>query len=409
MKREGPARRSIAYVMTHYPRVTQTFIAREIAALRDADIVVVPFAMNEPDAHDRHDPEAKDTFYLKASSPFVFARSVLAGIRAGPVGFSRTLALALGTAGTDVGRIAKRLAHFAEAILVWDECRRRNVGQIHAHFGQTPSTIAWFAAELGRAVGAGPTRWTFSVHCASEVYDREWTRPNEKLESADVAVCVCDHTRAQMLWFSKPALWHKVVVARCGIDLEHYPLRNPRPVGTPAKLLTVGRLSPAKAHLILLDAVARARAAGCDVSLLIVGGGELHDAIACRAEKLGISDHVDFVGEVPPDRVRGYLEQADLFCLPSLDEGLPVSMMEAMATGVPVVTTYVAGIPELAVDDVTAAVVPAANSQALASAIERLISDAALRERLIEAARRQVEQLHDERTTMPRFMRAIGI
>jgi glycosyltransferase involved in cell wall biosynthesis len=84
-------------------------------------------------------------------------------------------------------------------------------------------------------------------------------------------------------------------------------------------------------------------------------------------------------------------------------------MMEAMATGVPVVTTYVAGIPELAVDDVTAAVVPAANSQALASAIERLISDAALRERLIEAARRQVEQLHDERTTMPRFMRAIGI
>jgi colanic acid/amylovoran biosynthesis glycosyltransferase len=102
-------------------------------------------------------------------------------------------------------------------------------------------------------------------------------------------------------------------------------------------------------------------------------------------------------GELTPDEVRDALTEAQVFCLPSFSEGLPVSIMEAMAAGVPVVTSWIAGIPELAQSEVTALTVPPGRADALADALQRLLTDQALAARLAIAARRRVEELHDQR------------
>jgi glycosyltransferase involved in cell wall biosynthesis len=109
---------------------------------------------------------------------------------------------------------------------------------------------------------------------------------------------------------------------------------------------------------------------------------------------LDLSDHVLFTGELTPAEVRKRLAAADIFCMPSFSEGLPVSIMEAMAMGVPVVTTWVSGIPELATEGVTALLVPPGNSERLAVALRRMLADAPLRERLVLNARAEVERAH---------------
>jgi colanic acid/amylovoran biosynthesis glycosyltransferase len=128
-----------------------------------------------------------------------------------------------------------------------------------------------------------------------------------------------------------------------------------------------------------------------------VGDGPFAATLRREADRLQLSDKVDFAGEQLPDRVGDMLGDADIFCLPSFSEGLPVSLMEAMARGVPVVTTWISGIPELARDEVTALTVPAGNAQALATALERVAGDEALRSRLVEQARAAVERQHNGR------------
>jgi glycosyltransferase involved in cell wall biosynthesis len=169
----------------------------------------------------------------------------------------------------------------------------------------------------------------------------------------------------------------------------------------------VGRLAPEKGHLVLIEAMALLAAEDVALHARIVGGGDLAPAIAAAVREAGLDDAVDLVGEVAPREVRPLVESSDIFCLPTFDEGLPVSIMEAMAVGVPVVTTYVNGIPELAVDGRTAMVVPAGNAEALADALRAASTDVELRGRLAAEARKAVEAHHDKRDAIPAFIDAI--
>ncbi len=315
--------------------------------------------------------------------------------------------MALRTAGTDAAKATKRLFHFVEAICTWDHATAAGATQLHAHFGTTPSTVAMWAAEYARRRGEGPTRWSFSYHSASEMYDTAWALNRAKAASADVVVCVSDQTRSNLLRTCDPADWPKVQVVRLGIDLDDFAYREPPPPADPPTVIVVGRLAPEKGHLVLIDAMARLARAGTALHARIVGGGDLADTIAAAVRDAGLDDCVDLVGEVAPSDVRPLVESSDIFCLPTFDEGLPVSIMEAMATGVPVVTTYVNGIPELAVDGVTAMVVPAGNADALADALAVAATDTELRARLAGAARTAVETHHDRRDAVPAFIAAI--
>ncbi|MGI9052501.1 MAG: glycosyltransferase family 4 protein, partial [Ilumatobacteraceae bacterium] len=242
-----------------------------------------------------------------------------------------------------------------------------------------------------------PCTWSFTIHGFQDFADDRVTRLDLKVQSASFVACVSDFTRAQLCRVTDPSAWDRFHVVRCGIDVDAFAFRAPPPPGRRARIVTIARLSPEKGHVVLLDAVHELTEHGVDVELHIVGDGPNASTIERAAAGLGLSDRVTLVGELEPLRVRDELRSADVFCLASFAEGIPISIMEAMAIGVPVVTTYVGGIPELAVDERTALVVPASNSRALATAIRRAVVDGPLRKRLAHAARRLVEERHDVR------------
>jgi glycosyltransferase involved in cell wall biosynthesis len=140
-----------------------------------------------------------------------------------------------------------------------------------------------------------------------------------------------------------------------------------------------------------------------DVNLRLVGDGPQGPALRKAVAAHGLQDKVVFVGELPTEGVRAELAKADIFCLPSFSEGLPVSIMEAMATGVPVVTTWIAGIPELAENGVSALCVPPGRADALGQALRRLSDEPETREKLAHNGRERVVALHDQQKSGARM------
>lgn len=186
------------------------------------------------------------------------------------------------------------------------------------------------------------------------------------------------------------------VVIPNGIAPGSYPLPAPDPAvtgrtrGSPV-VLFAGRLRTRKAVAVLLEAFPRLRAEHPEAVLVLLGDGEQRPALEARARRLGIAEAVRFAGAQPRDAMGDWLAAADLFCLPSIYEGFPLAILEAMAAGLPVVATAVAGVPEAVVDRVTGRVVPAEDAAALARALSELAADPEGARRMGEAGRRRVE------------------
>lgn len=391
--------RRLGYIVTHYPKLSQTFVANEIRELRVHDVDVVPFSLNEPDAGDLLTDEARAeqarTVYIKAAGAAAIGLALARVLLRHPRAVRAWLLPAMRSAGFDVKAVVWRLFHLGEAALVRRTCRAKGITHLHAQFGQATATVAWLAHELDAVVGDGELTWSFTIHGFQDFVNEKETRLDLKAESASFVVCISDFTRSQLMRITEPELWPRFHVVRCGIDFARFTYAPRARVAQPPVILTVGRLSTEKGHNVLLDALATMRRAGVEAVVDFVGDGEHRRGIEGHARRIGVTDAVRFLGERPPDEVAERLRTADVFCLPSFAEGLPVSIMEAMATGTPVVTTYVSGIPELAVDRETAMVVPAGNADALAAALTTVLADEPLREKMTAAAVERVRAAHD--------------
>jgi len=249
------------------------------------------------------------------------------------------------------------------------------------------------ACEFGNQAG-GRWTWSFTIHGYQDFVNERDAALGRKAESASYVICVSDFTRSQLMRVSDAPQWHKFHVVRCGIDLDRFAFSPRDEVAEVPTILLVGRLSPEKGHALLLEALSLLHLEGIDAIAEFVGYGYLGPDLEARAVRLGVSDRVQFLGSLHSSQVPERLRHADVFCLPSFAEGLPVSIMEAMAVGVPVVTTYTGGIPELAVNEETALVVPAGDARSLANALARILRDSELRQRLVNNARKRVEARH---------------
>jgi glycosyltransferase involved in cell wall biosynthesis len=389
----------LAYVMTHYPRVALTFIAGEIDEVERHGGRIFPIVMNQPTPADLTTEEARErqrrSFYLKAS-PLRIAAAALAEFAAHPVKMTKLAFRAIKSARSDFGLMARRLVHLGYAAASARYCRERQIRHLHAHFGQTPATIAWFACEILNFDPDAMCTWSFTIHGFQDFVDEAVARLDLKAASASFVICVSDFTKSQLCRVTDARYWDRFHVVRCGIDLDAFPLRSPRQMRQIPRIAIVGRLSPEKGHGILLEAVAKLAREDVPVEVEIVGDGPFADAIRRQEAGLGIQDRVSHSGELLPEEVARRLADADIFCMASFSEGLPISIMEAMAIGVPVVTTWISGIPELAVNEITAMTVPPGNSDALAAAIKQLIREPELCKRLAPAARSAVERLHSQ-------------
>lgn len=399
----------IAYVMTHYPRVALSFISGEIDGMEADGVTIHPFAMNLPDKADLLSEEARAryarTIYLKRSWSKLLG-TFLKTFAAHPIASTKLIFTALRSARGDVPLLAKRLSHLLQASQLARTCRERGIARLHAHFGQAPATITWFAGEILNFDADRRAAWSFTIHGFQDFVDETIARLDLKARSADFVVCVSDFTKSQLCRLLHPSLWQRAHVVRCGIDLDQFGMRKARGQASPPRIISVGRLSSEKGQVVLLQACKLLIDRGVDVRLTLIGSGPLEDLLREQIRLAGLEEVVDLPGEKPADEVRAELENADVFCLPSFAEGLPISIMEAMAVGVPVVASAISGIPELVVNKETGLTVPPGNAEEFANAIESLLKDDGARGAMISAARKRVERRHD-RTTNVRQMRAL--
>ena len=390
----------IAYLLTHYPSPSHTFIYGEIHALEQLGVTTSPISVNPVRTaellsnEDRS--EASRTYYIKAVARPTILRIVARHALGHPASFIRTVGLALKTAGWDFHAVLWHLFHVIEAVLVLRRCEAVGATHLHSHFGGLPSTIALYASELSIRRGQRQLPWSVTVHGFHEFANERSSLLREKVCEASFVACISDFTRAQLMRIvGDTAKWPDIHVVRCGIDLDRFRFEpRPRDDG-PLRIMITARVVAEKGFGVLFDAMALLTERGTESQLIVVGDGPARASLADRAEQLGLVDRIEWLGFQPPAEVLHWLGTADVFCLPSFAEGLPIVLMEAMAVGVPVVGTFLGGVPELVRDGHSGRLVPAGRADLLADALEQLSRPSPERDAMAKSARQAVEELHE--------------
>jgi glycosyltransferase involved in cell wall biosynthesis len=359
----------VAYIVSRYPYVSHVFILREVLALRRQGAQIDTFTIRRPDRSDlrsAEDREADATTY--SILPARLADLILAhgsALFTRPAKYFSTLRRAISLRGPGLRSMLWQVFYFEEAALLWRECRRRGIRHIHAHHANVASDVALLTAHLG-----GPEwSWSFTMHGSTEFFDVREHRLAQKTELARFVRCVSEHGRTQLMTHTNPSHWDKLRVVHCGIDPERFPLADRRGRGDHLEILTVGRLVPVKGQELLIEAVAELAERGRKVGLRIVGDGPSREALQGLAETLGIADRVHFAGAVGQEEIYAHYRDSDVFALTSFAEGLPVVLVEAMATGIPVVAPRITGIPELVEEGVSGLLFTPGRTDELAGAL----------------------------------------
>lgn len=360
----------IAYLTGEYPRATDTFIQREVAGLRDAGLAVETCSIRRTGAEhhvgEEQRAEAARTFHVleAAKNPARLVGAHFHWLLRRPGGWLRALTLAIRTAPGGTRALLYQLIYFAEAALLARHMARKGVTHLHNHIAKSSCTVAMLASEMSGIP------YSFTLHGPDIFYEPVHWRLDEKIRRAAFVSCISEFCRSQAMAFSAPDHWGKLHVVHCGVDPARYG-RAPRRDGRQA--LFVGRLAAVKGLPVLFDALARM---GPDApGLSIIGDGPGRAALEAQARDLGLADKVAFLGYRSQSEVADRLGQSDLLVLPSFAEGLPVVLMEALAGETPVVTTQIAGIPELVRDGETGHLCPPGDSDALARAIAAVLDN----------------------------------
>lgn len=379
----------IAYLCNRYPAVSHSFVRREIAGMEAAGHLVDRYTVRAPtvllDADDR--AEAAHTTAILSAGAVALLAALLAALIRAPRRFAGAARLAMRGAGLSPLALVRHVAYLGEAAWLMRRLKADRVDHLHAHFGTNPATVARLARRLG-----GPP-YSFTAHGPDEFDRPQALDLAGKVAEARVAVAISSFGRSQLMRWSDPADWPRIVVARCGVDAAF--LRDTPPAPDAPRFATVARLSGQKGLPLLVEAAAILRARGHDFRLDIAGDGDLKDALVRQISATGLDEQVRLVGSLDGAGVRRLIEGARAFVLPSFAEGLPVVIMEALALGRPVIATAIAGTPEL-VDAACGWLVPAGSAPAVADAMAAAID--APPERIAamgREGRRRVTEHHD--------------
>ncbi|WP_052007314.1 glycosyltransferase [Burkholderia paludis] len=380
----------LAYLVSRYPAVSHTFILREVLALRRLGATVAVASVNAPDRPDARmtdseRAEAGATYYVKRDGVAGAGRALLHCLRRHPAGCLRAFARSL-TLGRGVRRLYA-LAYLAEAMMVVRWMDGAGLRHLHVHFATAGASVG----VLARAIA--PVGLSLTVHGPDEFDDVEGQHLRTKVRTADLVVCISQFARSQLMRLSDPAQWRKLQVCRLGVAL-HADAGAPAR-GTATRLLCVGRLTAAKGQHVLLEACARVRAQGRDIHLTLVGQGGDEASLREHARRLGLDGCVRFAGALNETEVRAAFAAADAFVLPSLAEGIPVVLMEAMSAGVPCISCPVNGIPELIEDGTNGLLAAPGDVDALAACIGALLDDPDARRRFAAAGRQRLVDAFD--------------
>lgn len=387
----------VGYLVNQYPKVSHTFVRREIRALEARGVHVERFSVRDTRAEVKDDDDLDElarTHVLLPTDRREAARQIASAtariVATRPGRFRDASALAVAFASKADRRVVHG-AYLGEAARLALWCDELGVEHLHAHFGTNSATVAALCHALG-----GPG-FSFTAHGPEEFDRPEILGLEEKIARARFVAGVSSFGRSQLLRRTPASSWDKVKVVPCGVDDAFLSDRFLQPTTATKRLVCVGRLCEQKGQLLLVEAAALVRDRVGDFELVFVGDGEMRGLVEERARALGIADVIRITGWASGPEVRAELLAGRAMVLPSFAEGLPVVIMEALALERPVISTYVAGIPEL-VDAGCGWMVPAGSVTALADAMVQCLElEAPALAALGAEGRQRVLARHDAR------------
>lgn len=356
---------TIAYLVNQYPKVSHSFIRREIAGVEACGIGVARFSIRScgselVDEVDKLELEKTQVVLEIGKFGLLFALIRVAITR--PVHFLSALWLMLQVGWHSERGVLRHFAYLAEACVLLRWFSDLGITHVHAHFGTNSTTVAM----LCRALGGPP--YSFTVHGPEEFDKALEISLTEKINRSAFVVAVSSFGKSQLYRWCTHEQWSKIHVVHCGVDKLF--LKQPH-VAIPDRpqLVCVGRLSEQKGHLLLVEAASRLAAEGLLFKLVFVGDGPLRPEIETLIARHGLQDHIEITGWASNTEVQQHILASRAMVLPSFAEGLPVVIMEALALERPVLSTYVAGIPELVEPGVCGWLVPPGSVEALTAAM----------------------------------------
>lgn len=391
-------RAKIAYIMSRFPVITETFVLYEMQAIEEQGLQVELYPLQRERTEVMH-PEArpfvaranfqplfswpifKSQFYYLLRKPLVYLSILWTLIRAN-WGSSRYLFGALG--------FFPKAVHFARLMKV------EGIAHIHAHFASHPAAVAYV---IHRLTGIP---YSFTAHGSDLHRDRHMLC--EKVSEAAFVAAISQYNKniivTECPGSAKGEDGDKVLVVHCGVDTTVFQPRT-EPTSyergeSPFTILCIGTLHEVKGQTYLIDACRLLHGRGIDFVCRFVADGPDLAKLTEQAAQAGIADRVHFHGRVTREEIAALLRDADVMAAPSVPtsdgrrEGIPVVLMEAMGSGVPVVASDLSGIPELAVNEQCGLLVPPRDAEGLANALERLYRDPALRRQFSTAGREKV-------------------
>ena len=359
----------VAYLINQYPKVSHTFIRREIRALERLGAHVTRIALRGWDAEvvDDQDVEerARTSYVLKHGLGPLFV-AVLQTAFTRPKRFLAGLRAAISMSRKSMRPLPYHLIYLAHACSILPSLEKARISHLHAHFGTNTAEVAMLVRLLG-----GP-EYSFTVHGPDEIDDAKRLGFDQTIPASKFVAAISSYTRSQLQRHVKYESWAKIKLVHCGIEKQFFDAADTS-IPQAANFVCVGRLSEQKGQLALIDAFSRVhkRHPGC--RLVLAGDGEMRPLLEDQIRTLGLQDSVRITGWISSAQVRAEILGARALVLPSFQEGLPVVIMEAMALRRPVISTYIAGIPELVIAGETGWLIPAGDVQGLVDAIQACI------------------------------------
>ncbi|MBE9188378.1 glycosyltransferase [Microcoleus sp. LEGE 07076] len=356
---------NIAYLVNQYPKVSHSFVRRELLAVETCGIKVGRYSIRscESELVDKGDKQEQElTKVILGVGVQGLAWGLLRAAATRPIRFIEAVQLMFKVGWHSERGILLHLAYLAEACILLNWFAESGTTHVHAHFGTNSTTVAMLCRVLG-----GPT-YSFTVHGPEEFDKATLLSLDEKIKRSTFVAAVSSFGKSQLFRWCDRTYWSKIHVIHCGVDAAF--LAHPHvPIPAAPRLVCVGRLSEQKGHLLLLEAASKLAVQGLEFKLVFVGDGPLRAESEQQIAQLGLQNHIEITGWASGDRVQQEILASRAMVLPSFAEGLPVVIMEALALNRPVISTYVAGIPELVEPGVCGWLVPPGSVEALAVAM----------------------------------------
>ncbi|WP_197685174.1 glycosyltransferase family 4 protein [Herminiimonas arsenitoxidans] len=360
----------VAYLINQYPKVSHSFIRREILALERQGMNVQRIALRgwHGDLVDAEDfTERERTRYVLQKGLTGLLRSTLEIVMSTPSRFFKGLHLACKMSRRADRSLPYHLIYLAEACRVALWLKREGATHLHAHFGTNSAEVAMLASELS------DVPYSLTIHGSEEFDKAEAIGLSEKLKRATFVAAVSSFCRSQLYRSVAYAHWAKMHIVHCGVDPDFYSIDATTASERP-RFVCVGRLCEQKGQQILIEAAAQLVRKGIDFELVLAGDGEMRPEVEALIAKHELGSRVRITGWISGEQVKQELLAARALVMASFAEGLPVVIMEAMSVQRPVLTTWIAGIPELVIEGENGWLYPPGSVDELASAMERCLN-----------------------------------